>query len=177
MTKPPATDTQAPSAIALTLKSTASALFVFSSALVVVSAFCLRGALSGYGRGEEVLEISPPEICLGDVSGGSTVPVTFRLMNRFSRPIRVVGFEFCCRDWGCTEPVGLPLTVPARSADELRLNLKTALKGDHEFSASLTFYSDCVDQPKISVHVSGRVIDQQVESATWVEDRRRRTSL
>jgi hypothetical protein len=107
---------------------------------------------------KDLLRIDPPQISVGDLRAGSVIPVSFTLSNTSSRPIQVLGAEWCCTKWGCIQPVGLPVTALPHASRGVQLKLKAARAGDHEFSTVLNLYCDCPGQPTVSVRIQGRVL-------------------
>lgn len=91
---------------------------------------------------------------IGEV--GSSPRVVFNLANKSARPIKVVGARSSCT---CMALDGLPATVEAGSSLELRVDVQPADK-PRRVAGTVIVYSDCEEQPYVSLSVSGQFADR-----------------
>jgi hypothetical protein len=140
------------------LRLAATVLFLLGLMLIGVGVASLFHTTPDYHQ-EAVLLVDAPVKSFGDAPSGRRVAVTFTLINRSSRAIRVLGATtpFCGRH-GCLAYNGLPLDIPPLSRRDLVVLAETREPG--QFASELTLFSDAPGQPQALLTVNGRVLEK-----------------
>jgi hypothetical protein len=100
-------------------------------------------------RGEE-FAIRPRVADLGDVKTPSKLPVTFKLKNVTTRPIRLLGVQTTC---SCTS-VDNRFPVEVRSEETIDLRFVVDLRNETDnFAEGITVFSDSASSRKIYLRV------------------------
>lgn len=107
-------------------------------------------------RCAECLCVDSVRKSFGEEKSGGLVYVKFTLTNRESHPIRVIGASSECTQQGCLTVEGLPLEIPANTAQTI--NVEVIINSRGSFSKPMSIYTDCKDKPDFVVWVEGRVI-------------------
>ena len=139
------------------LAAVAIGLFGLSFASIV------DGSLAPEARSP--LQVDATVKSLGTARSGLNFPVEFRLTNRGSAPIRVVGATYSCNRHACLSGKDLPISIPGGESRPVRVNVATYQPGD--YSHEITFYTDAPGRSSLVLTIRGRVAgtDEQVAAS------------
>lgn len=87
----------------------------------------------------------------------SQLAVTFRMTNRGSTPIRIVGATYTCNRHACLRGLDLPVEIPAGESRPVRIGVATYNPG--ESSREITLYTDAPGASMLDLTISGRVAE------------------
>ena len=114
----------------------------------------------GLGAGllfPEQFELDAPVKSFGTAPSNSRFHVSFRLVNRGSRPVKVIGATPAyCMQSGCLEVDGLPIEVPPRQSRELPIVVTTRLPGN--LDGTVVLYTDCPGKSEVGLEIKGQVV-------------------
>ncbi len=72
------------------------------------------------------LRIEPQSVSLGDLPAGARVPVTFTVRNLSGGPVKLLGVEQFCTNWGCLyKATDFPRRIPPHSSGTFSLEVRT----------------------------------------------------
>lgn len=100
----------------------------------------------------------------GVVRPGEERIVLFEFINHTNRPLRLLGGGGSCQPTGCIDVQhdALPVEVPARGRRPIGIQYKSGSPGD--FSEEITVYTNAPSADRLVLRVSGKVIDDGIES-------------
>lgn len=104
------------------------------------------------------LFVDTPVKSFGDVPSGKRIAVTFTLMNRSTRSIRVVGASLFCGLHGCLTIDNPTFEISPSSSRELVVWVETRKSGG--FVSELTLFSDSPGRPRTVLGINGRVTEK-----------------
>jgi hypothetical protein len=88
------------------------------------------------------LEILPLRECVVPANPDKTQELTFVIRNHSAEPLQVLGGNFGCGANCCSRGLNLPLTVPARGEQEMRIGIRVGGAGSFHQRVSIFFVTD-----------------------------------
>ena len=120
----------------------------------------VRAAVGYYLRGEALLVDSVSK-SFGTAAVGAEAKVSFRLTNRGTGALRVVGCEVPC---GCMVPDGLPWVLYPNKSKDFSVTV-LARKPARVVNYDLQLFTNNHIQPRIQLSVAGEIRDQAEPSS------------
>jgi hypothetical protein len=108
------------------------------------------GGLSGR------LTIDATRKSFGDLPLGVSNAMMFNLTNHTSGQMKILGATSSCYPIACLNAEGLPLVIPPWCNRQMRVMVRTRDR-EGRFLGSVTIFTDCPENPKMDIEVSGDV--------------------
>lgn len=99
------------------------------------------------------IQVDPARVDLGTLNVGDSPQVRFSLTNLTDKPYTVYGFDGVCH---CLSKTSFPLAVPARQAEEVRIDIEVP-EMPGPFERTIRFVVSPAGRESLVVQVSGAV--------------------
>jgi hypothetical protein len=123
------------------------------------AALLVAGLASAFLPNEERQSLAVNELscAIGAVHLGETRAVHLQLTNKDTRIVTIIGAGDSCRADGCTQTLGLPMTIPPGGTCELRVLFKATAPGRVSYMHRIFYSADATQAMDVTIRgdVSG----------------------